>query len=325
MRFTTIEEEIAVTRFKKGIEREIEGYFEEKGFNLIEPPIFQKYDKYMDSDYKQDSSAIVKVLGGDSKILILRPDITINVLGDIFSKWEGGYPLKIYYNSKVYNNGSGGWVVVNHQMGIESLGEEALKGDTQALEMVSTLLGILKEPYIIEVGYSNYLDGFFNEIKLRPDVEIELKELISKKNRSDLKERLRKLSLKNSLLDKIIDIQGDIGEVIDMANPYCTNEEMNKSIERLKRIREFLKDKEYKGSIKFDLSMIADYHYYDGIIFKGYSLSSPKKILSGGRYDRLTEEFGMKVPAIGFMVDMDYITRIRIGGDNSGKGYNSNS
>ena len=64
-------------------------------------------------------------------------------------------------------------------------------------------------------------------------------------------------------------------------------------------------------------------NYYDGLIFKGYSISSPK-ILSGGRYDRLTEEFEMRVPAIGFMVDMDYITRIRIGGENGGKGYNSN-
>ena len=94
MRFTTIEEEIAVTKFKKGIEREIEGYFEEKGFNLIEPPIFQKYDKYMASNYRQDSSAIVKVLGGGSNILVLRPDITINVLGISFLNGKGTIPLR---------------------------------------------------------------------------------------------------------------------------------------------------------------------------------------------------------------------------------------
>ncbi|HHT50922.1 MAG TPA: hypothetical protein GXZ78_05575 [Eubacteriaceae bacterium] len=325
MRFTTIEEEIAVTKFKKGIEREIEGYFEEKGFNLIEPPIFQKYDKYMASNYRQDSSAIVKVLGGGSNILVLRPDITINVLGDIFSKWEGDYPLKIYYNSKVYYNGPESWVAANHQMGIESLGEDVLVGDTQALEMASIILGILKEPYILEIGYSKYLDGFFNEIQLSIDDENELKELISKKNRCELKDKVGKLALNNTLLDRILDIQGDIEDVVDMAAPFCINGEMKESIEQLEKIREFLVDKGYKENIKLDLSMIADYHYYDGLIFKGYSISSPKKILSGGRYDRLTEEFEMRVPAIGFMVDMDYITRIRIGGENGGKGYNSNS
>lgn len=318
MSFTTIEEEIAVTKFRKDIVREIESYFEEKGFNLIEPQIFQKYDRYMGSAYRQNSAATVKVLGGDSRILILRPDITINVLGDIFSKWEGGSPLKIYYNSKVYFNEPGGRVASNHQMGVESLGDDPHKGDIEALEMASTLMSLLKEAYIIESGHSKYLDGFFNEIRLNSDDEMKLKELIRKKNRCDLRLKVETLGLKDSLLDRILDLQGDLEEVIDLAAPHCLNEEMRESMEQLKRINELIKEKGLRENIKLDLSMIADYHYYDGIIFKGYSHSSPKKILSGGRYDRLTEEFGMKVSAIGFMIDMDYVTRIRIGGKHSG-------
>ncbi|MFA7534073.1 MAG: ATP phosphoribosyltransferase regulatory subunit, partial [Tissierellaceae bacterium] len=119
MRFTTIEEELTVTKFKKAIEREIEGYFEEMEFDLIEPRIFQKYDEYVNSEHKQDSSKTVKVLSGNSRIFILRPDITINVLGEIFSKWDGEPPLKVYYNSTIYLNKEGGKILENHQMGIE--------------------------------------------------------------------------------------------------------------------------------------------------------------------------------------------------------------
>ncbi len=64
--------------------------------------------------------------------------------------------------------------------------------------------------------------------------------------------------------------------------------------------------------------MIQDIDYYDGIIFKGFCQSIPTKILSGGRYDKSTEKYGKKVPAIGFMIDMDLITRIRMEGKGNG-------
>ena len=59
------------------------------------------------------------------------------------------------------------------------------------------------------------------------------------------------------------------------------------------------------------MSMIPDLDYYDGIIFKGYCKDTPKKVLSGGRYDRLTQKFGVSVSAIGFMIDMDLATQLR--------------
>lgn len=45
--------------------------------------------------------------------------------------------------------------------------------------------------------------------------------------------------------------------------------------------------------------------YYEGIMIKGYYANVYKEILSGGRYDSLTQEFGRRVPAIGFCIDVD--------------------
>ena len=311
MRFTTIAEELAVTKFKKSIEREIEYYFEEMGFDLIEPRIFQKYDEYISSAYKQNLSKTVKVLGGDSRIFILRPDITINILGEIFSKWDGDPPLKVYYNSKTYLNGSRGKILENHQMGIEYLGDDILKGDLEILEMASTIMATLNDPFIIELGFSKYLDGFFHEINLNYDDEMELRDFISKKNKYSLRTKLGSLGIENTILDHILDMQGDMEDVIKIASRYRMNADMEEALEQLKKVKGSFKEKAI-NNIKLDLSMIPDLDYYDGIIFKGYCLNSPNKILSGGRYDRLTGQFGLKTAAIGFMIDMDYITRIRM-------------
>ena len=82
----------------------------------------------------------------------------------------------------------------------------------------------------------------------------------------------------------------------------------------MKELRDFFEKENLKKWIHFDLSMIPDLDYYDGIIFKGYYSSSPKKIISGGRYDSLTEKFRKKVSAIGFSINMDEMIRFMIQG-----------
>lgn len=313
MRFTSIAEELSVTRFKKSIEREVEAYFEAKGYNLIEPRIFQKYDEYVRSNFRQDAAKTVKVLSGDARIFILRPEITTNILGEIFSKWDEDSPLKVYYNSKIYLNKPNGKILEGYQMGIESLGENILKAGREIVEMAVHLMGTLKEPFILELGSSKYLDGFFRELGLSTDNETEIRDLIGKKNRYGLRQKLKELGIENTILDQILSMQGDMGYVINKARTFSMNREMEEAINELDMIRELFAGSESGKSINLDLSMIPDLDYYDGLVFKGYCMGTPNKILSGGRYDSVTEEFGTRVTAIGFMIDMNLVTRIRMG------------
>lgn len=312
MQYRNIKEELEMTKFKKDIEREIENYFEDKGFSIIEPKILQDYDEFIDSKLMEDSSKTVKVLGGDSKIHILRPDITTNILSQIFSKWEGESPLKVYYNSKIYRNGSRGKIIENYQMGIESLGDTPSKADVEIVEMAVSTMSTLGENYILELGTSKFIDGFFKTLNLEMQDEKEIKKLISKKNRDGLISKLESLKLENTILNDIFDLQGSMKEVLDKVDKYEANSEMRDALASLERLRDIFVGKDINNNIKLDLSMIADLDYYDGIIFRGYCISIPTKILSGGRYDKSTTKYGAKVPAIGFMIDMDLVTRILI-------------
>ena len=55
----------------------------------------------------------------------------------------------------------------------------------------------------------------------------------------------------------------------------------------------------------FFLSLLSRYHYYTGVIFKGYTYGTGDAIATGGRYDSLLSQFGKDAPAIGFMVQID--------------------
>ena len=122
------------------------------------------------------------------------------------------------------------------------------------------------------------------------------------------------MKVENTILDKIFDMQGSMEEVLEIAKSYEMNREMKDALVSLEDLKELFTGKDVMNKIKLDLSMVADLGYYDGIIFKGYCISVPTKILSGGRYDKSTAKYGKKVPAIGFVVDMDLVTEIRIKG-----------
>ena len=53
---------------------------------------------------------------------------------------------------------------------------------------------------------------------------------------------------------------------------------------------------------RFDLSVLNDTHYYNGLVFRGYARGAADKILSGGRYDRLVRRMGRPGGAVGFAV-----------------------
>lgn len=316
MEFKSISEELSARRFKKDIEREMEDYFESKGFNIIEPDIFQSYDDFLLSNFRHDSSKTVKVLGGDSKIFILRPDITSNILGKIFSRWEGKPPLKVYYNSKVYSSSPGGGIKESYQVGVESLGDKAIVADKEILEMTITIMESLKTPYVLELGSSKYLDSYIRELKLDSRDEFQIRSLLAKKNKDEIIKWLKNKDIKSPILDVILDMEGNMEEVIQKARKLYVNYEMEESLNSIESLMTFFKERDLMDKVNLDLSMIPDLDYYDGIVFKGYCQGTSKKVISGGRYDKLTEMFGRNVSAVGFMVDLGLATQLRYRGEN---------
>jgi ATP phosphoribosyltransferase regulatory subunit len=59
--------------------------------------------------------------------------------------------------------------------------------------------------------------------------------------------------------------------------------------------------------------LISRHGYYTGLIFKGYAKGYSNLLASGGRYDNLTEKFGVEEPAVGFALEienlLDYLNR----------------
>mgnify|MGYP002771591858 FL=1 len=183
-----------------------------------------------------------------------------------------------------------------------------MDADREVVNLAFNILRKFTDEFLLEIGSGNYIDGFVEALNIDSDTERQFKKLLYRKNKPELEAFAQKLDIKpelKELMVNILSIRGTLKEVTERANKYFTNARMKKGIDQLNTISTLISKEDLDKYTLFDLSMVSKLDYYDGIMLKGYYKSLYKEILSGGRYDSLTESFGKRVPAIGFTIYFD--------------------
>ena len=306
MKYLSIENELNYSKKRYEFTKHIESIFVNNNYIQIKPSIFEDYDNFKAINKRIKTESMVKVVS--DKILVLRPDITTSIIKSLIPRWEDDLILKLFYHSTVYKNTGKEGIKEIRQFGCEYLGEKSIEADKEIVNMSLDILQRFGEKFILEIGNSNYINGLLSEFKLKEYEENKLKNLILRKNKIEIKSYIKKLHIKEEIKETLLnlfELNGNIEEVLSKAKKLYTNDLMNKSLKELEEISLIIKENNCKEYINFDLSMVGKFDYYEGIMIKGYYSNVYKEILSGGRYDSLTEEFGRRVPAIGFCIDVD--------------------
>ena len=292
MKFLRIQDELNFAKKRYELTKKIETSFVDAGFIQIKPEIFEEYDEITAIDKNISTKSMVKVVS--NKVMVLRPDITISLMKSLIPRWEDDLNLKLFYHSTVYKNKKNGDGIIQcRQFGCEYLGEPSIDADREVVNLAFNILRKFTDEFLLEIGSGNYIDGFVESLNIDSDTEREFKKLL------DIKPEQKELML------NILSIRGTLKEVTEKANKYFTNDRMKKGIEQLNTISTLISKEDLDKYTLFDLSMVSKLDYYDGIMLKGYFKNLYKEILSGGRYDGLTESFGRRVPAIGFTIYFD--------------------
>lgn len=307
MEFLRIQDELNFAKKRYELTKKIETSFVDAGFIQIKPEIFEEYDEITQIDKNISTKSMVKVVS--NKVMVLRPDITISLMKNLIPRWEDDLSLKLFYHSTVYKNKrNGDGIIQCRQFGCEYLGEPSMDADREVVNLAFNILRKFTDEFLLEIGSGNYIDGFVEALNIDSDTERQFKKLLYRKNNPELEAFAQKLDIKpelKELMVNILSIRGTLKEVTERANKYFTNARMKKGIDQLNTISTLISKEDLDKYTLFDLSMVSKLDYYDGIMLKGYYKSLYKEILSGGRYDSLTESFGKRVPAIGFTIYFD--------------------
>ncbi len=298
---------------KRYLERKIDKLFRSYGYQSIETPSMEFFDVFAKEVGSIPSRELYKFFDREGNTLVLRPDFTPSIAraaAMYFNQEE--MPLRLSYKGSVFqnNNSYQGRLKESTQMGVELINDGSVEADAEIIALaVQTMLRSGITEFQVNIGEVNYFQSLVEEAQLDEETIEELKQLLEIKNVFGAQELIEKQNLRKDLREALSEIPALFGsyEVLERAAELTENERAKAAVVRLKKIYEILKFYGCEGYVTFDFSMLSKYSYYTGIIFQGFTYGTGDAVITGGRYDRLLEKFGMKAEAIGFVTKLDSV------------------
>ena len=281
------------------------------GYEGIRTPSFEYFDVFSKEIGTTPSRELYKFFDREGDTIALRPDFTPGVARCTAKYYmDETKPLRFRYEGSAFINNSSlqGRLKEMRQTGAELMNDASVYADAEMIAMlVQALRSTGLSEFLISVGNVEYFKGICEAVSLDEETEETLRDYISGKNFFAAEDLLRSRDVDKRYQDlflSITSIMKDAGE-LSRAAGEAPNERSARALLRLLDVLHVLKAYGADRYVSIDLSLLSRYHYYTGIIFKGYTYGVGDAIASGGRYDQLLSCFGKKAPAVGFMIPLD--------------------
>ncbi|NJD04222.1 MAG: ATP phosphoribosyltransferase regulatory subunit [Ruminiclostridium sp.] len=298
---------------KRNIEDKLRGLYRSYGYFEVETPTIEFYDVFSSGTGLIPQETMFKFFDQQGRILVLRPDITVPVARISATKYrEMPYPMRFSYIGNVfrYNDYGGGKQSEFTQAGVEVLGAGTSEADAEVIAIaINALKAAGLDNFKLDIGQVEFFNGLMDETKLSDEETDLLKVMIDRKDYVGVEELLGKCEMGADLKKLIIDLPALFGsaDVIDRVEALALNKRSLDALENIRQVLNILDDYGLSKYVSVDLGMLKGLNYDTGIIFRGFTYGIGFPILTGGRYDRLVEEFGRQCPATGFSLGVSMI------------------
>lgn len=281
------------------------------GYQHIETPSFEFFDIFNKDRGSVSSNEMFKFFDRDNNTLVLRPDMTPAIARCVAKYFDQEtMPLRLCYLERTFTNNTSyqGRLKESTQTGAEMIGDDSSDADAEIIALVIDCLKAAGlEEFQVELGQVEFYRGLVQEAGLDEESQAQLRELIENKNVFGVEELLQSAPITQELKEvflRLPELSGSI-EQVRMAKSLTNNKRALFAIQRLEKVHEIMENYGLSEYISFDLGMLSKYQYYTGIIFKAYTYGTGDYIVTGGRYDKLLQQFGKDAPAVGFGIVAD--------------------
>ncbi|WP_194841444.1 ATP phosphoribosyltransferase regulatory subunit [Sporosarcina obsidiansis] len=285
------------------------------GYKRIKTSAFEQYDLYSNVRTSINQNEMIKVIDYTGEVLVLRPDVTIPLTQQLI-QLQGSLQeeMRYYYVQEVFRQTfQENEKIGKTQAGIEYYCPSSPETDAETIMLACHALrdvGFLDVK--IEIGFAGFFTELIADLQLTSDQTAELKTLIQAKNLVEIGPFLKQLQIDpivKEVLEQLPLLYGTPEMVFERLQNLQVSESVQRAIEYLQKTYEIVELYGLKKHIVIDLGLINHMGYYSGIIFQGYVENFGKPVLMGGRYDALSEEFGVTLPAIGFACEIESLVK----------------
>ena len=299
------------------LEDRLTACFTQYGYGPVITPGVEYLDVYAEAPGNTGNEHMFKLLDNEGRILVLRPDSTAPIARVAASRLKNSSkPVRLYYNQRVYRQKGmySGRRIETSQMGVELIGANSMRSDLEMLQLATEALqdcGLAD--YRIELGHGGLCELLLSRLSADEGGREQLRKWIQAKNYPALSDYLDTLG-HSAGIAAVRALPGLFGgrEVLDRAADILQDEETGEIITYMRSLFDALQDLGLGERLMLDLGFVNENDYYTGIIFQAYLPGSGEAVLLGGRYDRLLARFGENLPAVGFGVNVDLLTKHRM-------------
>ena len=272
------------------------------GYRSFRMSKFEKYELYAGNKDFLVSDRVITFTDTNGDLLALKPDVTLSIIRN--AEFRPGCKQKLCYQENVYRPaGSSRQFREIMQCGLECIGDLDTYDLYEVLSLAAESLGAISEKSILSVSHLGILKNLCCALKADEQRQRELLRLVAGRSTCELEALFQDQGWSTKLLD-------DLMSLLQMSCSLRELPEQLKAMDLTWLDGSILKELEElacligEGSdqMVFDLSVINDIHYYNGIVFQGFVQGIAEKVLSGGRYDSLLQRLGRRGGAVGFAI-----------------------
>ena len=285
------------------------------GYKRIKTSAFEQYDLYSKVKSSINQNEMIKVIDHTGQVLVLRPDVTIPITKELVQNFPDlSSELRYFYVQEVFRqpfdkNDS----IERTQAGIEYFCDSSPEADAEVIALACHLMKDLGFNDIkIELGHAGFFNELVQNLPLTSQQIDQLKSLIQAKNVVEIGPFLQNLDIDDEVrevIERIPFLYGNPVDVSERTTGIALTEKMQDTLDYLMDVYSILKMYGLEQYIVMDLGLINHMGYYSGVIFQGYVEKFGKPVLMGGRYDELGNEFGARLPAIGFACEIESLVK----------------
>ncbi|MBN2509541.1 MAG: ATP phosphoribosyltransferase regulatory subunit [Spirochaetales bacterium] len=291
----------------KMVIRRIEDLYVRWGYLPIETPVFDFFDTYRPYIPADQLDKIYRLMDREGDLLMLRSDVTLFLCKQMGLALNGSdLPLRVFYGDTILRHQNFEDISKNEffQMGAELIGVPGTDGDLEVLCLAVELLESLGIQWKLHLGSSAILAPLFSS--LQTDNVQELHQAVLVRDFSTMKTLLTEGGVPDATAEVMKDLCSFIGTPREFEqftagiNQSFYAGDIYNELARLKNLLAALDRVTDTANIRVDLSELGSQTYHTGMVFQGYTPGIDSAFLSGGRYDRLLDDFGFDACAAGF-------------------------
>lgn len=298
---------------RRKVEEDIHRIMKLYGFQYIQTPTFEFFDIFKRERGTVASKEMFKFFDQYNNTLVLRPDITPSIARCVAKYYaREDMPIRLSYSGStfIHRRGYQGKLSEISQIGAELMNDSSSDADAEMIALTIECLARsgLRE-FKIDAGHAAFIRGVLEETGFSKEEIEQYKTYLANKNIFGVEEMMESKSISDERKELLIRLPDLFGgkETLAFAREHVSHPLALEALDRLEKVYEILAIYGLEESVTFDLSMLSHYEYYTGIIFKAYTYGTGEAIVTGGRYDKLIEQFGKKAPAVGLAIVLDQL------------------